>query len=69
MSYRVTAYLQAGITYSFSARCKLHGREIANRIIREGLWVDSPDGEDHGVELFFPTHLIEKVKLVVEDVA
>lgn len=61
---KVVAYLQAGITYEFPARCVNHGREIANRIVREGLWVTAPSGEPEGTELFFPASLVAKVKLV-----
>ena len=44
MDYEVKANLQAGVTYSFSGRSQTHAREIANRIILEGLWVVNPDG-------------------------
>lgn len=62
MEYKVVAYLQAGVTYAFDARHKTHAREIANRIITEGLWVTDPEGEPQGTELFFPTNLLAKVK-------
>ncbi len=45
MEYKVVAYLQAGIVYEFPARSQTHAREIANRMILEGLWVIEPEGE------------------------
>lgn len=58
--FKVVAYLQAGVTYEVPAKNLIHGREIANRIITEGLWVT----EAEGVEVFFPVHLVTKVKVL-----
>jgi hypothetical protein len=66
---QVKAYLQAGITYSFPARSQTHAREIANRIIIEGLWVIKPDGEPEGTELWFPPNMLAKVKVTPADKA
>lgn len=63
---RVIAYLQAGITYSETARNTLHARKIATRMITEGLWVVNPPGEREGTELFFPASKIIKVKIVAD---
>lgn len=60
--YKIVAYLQAGMTYTFPGRNRIHAREIANRIITQGLWVTDPKGESEGTDLFYPTHLIHKVK-------
>ena len=57
--FQVTAYLAAGVTHAFTAESLVKSREIANRIIREGLWVVEQDG----TELFIPTVHIFKVKV------
>lgn len=57
-SYTVTAYLSAGLTHQFPARDAAHAREIAGRIIREGLWIVNQDGSEE----FYPTDRVFKVK-------
>lgn len=57
--WKVTAYLTAGLTHSFDAKDQKHAREIAGRIVREGLWVVNPDGS----EAYFPTAVLFKVLL------
>jgi hypothetical protein len=54
----VTAYLGAGMTRDFPARDRDHGREIANRIITEGLWVTNGDEDT-----FYPPSKLYKVSV------
>lgn len=57
--YRVTAYLTAGLAHEFPAKSLNHAREVAGRIVREGLWVVEADG----TELYYPAGLVFKVKV------
>lgn len=52
----VKAYLAAGMVREFPAKSQLHGREIANRIISEGLWVTDGD-----VDTYYPPVRLYKV--------
>jgi len=61
--WKVTAYLSAGVQHSFDARSQKHAREIAGRIIREGLWVV----HDDKTEEYYPSNLIFKVKVAKVD--
>lgn len=54
--HNVSAYLEAGIVHSFEAEDGIKAREIANRIITEGLWVK--DGEK---DILIPIHRVFKV--------
>jgi hypothetical protein len=58
--FSVTAYLSAGVTHAFNADSIKKAREIASRIITEGLWVV----EENGDELFVPAPHVFKVKVV-----
>lgn len=57
MAFEVVAYLEAGIKHAFPAADREKGREIASRIIREGLWVLDDKGDD----VFHPVHRVFKV--------
>lgn len=61
---KVEAYTQHHAKYVFKARDIKHAREIANRIITEGLWVTDDEGAVSGEELFFPVHQVFKVKII-----
>ena len=63
---RVEAYTKHHAKYVFTARNKEHAREIANRIITEGLWVTDDEGADKGTEIFFPVHQVFKVKVILK---
>ncbi len=56
---KVTAYLNHNITHDFPARDINNAREIAKRIVVEGLWVINEDK----TEEFYPTDKIYKVKI------
>lgn len=56
----VKAYLGAGMVKEFSARDRDHGREIANRIITEGLWVTDGD-----TDTFYPPAKVYKVTVTL----
>lgn len=57
--HTVTAYLEAGVVHEFDAESVEKAREIANRIVREGLWVVEKDG----TEVFIPSARVFKVKV------
>jgi len=60
MNIDVIAYLVfAGVTHTFPARDMNHAREIASRIVQEGLHVQHSDG----TEEFWPTDKVMKVKI------
>jgi hypothetical protein len=61
---RVEAYTKHHVKYTLTAKNKDHAREIANRIITEGLWITADEGTDKGTEVFFPVHQIFKVKII-----
>jgi len=48
--YSVNAYLTCNVVHQFDARDIANAREIAKRIITEGLWVI----EDNEDEVFYP---------------
>ena len=57
---KVKVYLTENQTYEFPARSENNGREIAGRIVREGLWINDEDGN----ESFYPITRIVKAKLI-----
>jgi hypothetical protein len=59
MNYTVIAYLKNCATYRFPARSLENAREIAYRIITEGLWVI----HDDGTEEYYPITEIQKAKV------
>ena len=66
----VTAYLTNNNTEIFPANNLSHGREIAKRIVVEGLWVVREPlkgniSEKH-IEEFYPTQQVYKVKVSQE---
>ena len=63
MKYKVIAYLKTNGTQEFSARSLLHAREMASRIVREGMWIAEGEG-DESSETFFPLDLVFKSKIV-----
>lgn len=58
--YRVCVYLTSNATHEFIARDNRNAREIAKRIITEGLWIVNDDA----TEEFYPTSQVYKVKIV-----
>ena len=56
----VNAYLTCHVVHQFDARDIANAREIAKRIITEGLWVI----EDDDNEVFYPITQVYKVRIV-----
>lgn len=56
--YKVKAYLNHNVVHEFDAESLNNGREIAKRIITEGLWTKE--------EEFFPITQVFKVKILNE---
>ncbi len=63
--FEVIAYDTFNNTHRFEVDTPEKGREYAKRIITEGLWFE----EDDGSEMFYPVHLIVKVKVALKDLA
>ena len=56
--YTVRAYLSAGVYHEFPAETIEAAREMASRIVTEGLWVlEAP-------ETFYPVHRVFKVRVI-----
>ncbi len=56
---KVRVYMISNSTYEFPARDIPNAREIASRITREGLWIDTDDGE-----AFYPITQVYKVRII-----
>lgn len=61
MSLIVRAYVCAGQTFEFPARDRNNAREIAHRIVTEGLWTEAPE------ETFYPANRVFKVRIIEVD--
>ena len=59
---KVVAYLKHNVTKEFEAKNLDNAREIAKRIITEGLWDVEPSGE----ETFYPITEIFKARIIRE---
>ena len=59
---KVKVYLKSNAEIYFDARDVRNAREIAKRIVSEGLWVTNEDG----TEEFYPTDQLYKVKILPE---
>ena len=57
---KVKVYFTSNAEHEFVARSKRNAREIAKRIITEGVWIINDDGSEE----FYPTNQIYKVKIV-----
>jgi len=60
---KVRAYLKTNATVEFPARDIFNAREIAKRIITEGLWIINDDG----TEEFYPITQVWKAKIIPND--
>ena len=58
---KVRVYLISNDTIEFPARDISNAREIAKRIIMEGLWTEQ---QADGTESFYPVHQVYKVKVI-----
>lgn len=58
---RVKVYDIYNNVHTFPVRDLQHGRELAKRIIIEGLWFINDSGEEE----FYPVHRIIKVKVTL----
>lgn len=65
---RVVAYTLHNTTHEFPARDGNHAREIAKRIITEGLWlVERATNLTIASETYYPVTQVFKVKIVFGD--
>ena len=58
--YEVTAFLLNNAKVTFGATSDRNAKEVATRIITEGLWIDNGDR----IQEFYPVHQIYKVKII-----
>ena len=57
---KVAAYLTTNAIHEFEARNMRNAKEIAKRIITEGLWIVTEDG----TEEFYPITQVWKAKII-----
>lgn len=58
MKYNVKVYFLSNAEHNFPARDERNAREIAKRIVTEGVWVINDDSEE-----FYPITQVYKVKV------
>jgi len=59
--YIVKVYLKSNAIVEFKGRDTRNAREIAKRIVTEGLWTEA---DENGTEEFYPVGQIYKVKII-----
>ena len=59
-NWTVRAYFTTNGEYNFPARDERNAREIAKRIITEGIWII----DENGVEEMYPVQQVYKVKII-----
>lgn len=58
---KVKVYFLSNAEHFFHAKDERNAREIAKRIVTEGVWIVNDDSEE-----FYPVHTVYKVKIIRE---